>query len=382
LRGDGQIEALRLIDAEFGNLLTVAYGMLQAGRPRDSLAITGQLADYWRLGRNQSVGLQLLVAGLEADPHDDSLERLRALVTLPFAASTFAGIGRHESTSRQAAGMAARLGRRDLEDEALLGVGLAEAWTGRRVEGFETLGRVAGSAVNPWAAANARLIRSLMLILAGQVDAARRGVHALARQLRAAGDRIGEATAFMHLAVGLQRHGDPADAEEAARRSLELSGDEMPFVTMHSNYVLGLILDERRDLGGAELLRTVQIHFRHVGDLGCLNGVNRALADVSRRLGRDHEALELLREVVWLLPEVDQQETAASLLQVAEIYLARGHTRQAGVLGTAAANLIGGSGIGWNVRQRQRLDSVLEQSGGDDSPSTPIEDVIGVALHP
>lgn len=382
LRCPEQLDALHLIDAEFSNVLSVAHALLTAGRAREVLAITGGLGDYWRIGRNQLAGVQLLLAALEADSGGDSIERLQALVTLPFAASTFAGIARQAGRSRDATAMAVRLGRRDLADEALLAVGLAEAWAGRHPDGYETLGRVATSEANPWAAGTAQLIRSLMLIIVGRADDARRGVERVARELRIAGDRIGEATAFMHLAVGLQRHGEADDAEAAADRGLELAGGDIPLVTMHSNYVLGLIGDERGDRAGAELLEEVQRHFRHVGDLGCLNGVNRALADIARRRGDDEGALELLREVVWLLPDVDHQETAASLVQIAEVYLAQGHCDDAVILAMAAKRLVGGSGIGWNDRQHQRLAAVLDAAPvAPESPEHPLAHVIGVALQ-
>ena len=91
----------------------------------------------------------------------------------------------------------------------------------------------------------------------------------------------------MHLGIALQRHSEPIAAEAASLRSIELTGGGVPFVAMHSKHALGLVFDERGDPSGADLLAEVQGYFRHVGDLGCLNGVNRALADIARRQGDD-----------------------------------------------------------------------------------------------
>ena len=94
-----------------------------------------------------------------------------------------------------------------------------------------------------------------------------------------------------------------------------------------------------------------------------------------------NRALTLLRDTIWLLADVDQRETAAGLVQIAEIYLDGGHPVPAGVLASAAARLVGGSGVGWDDRQRKRSAEVLERSGGDADGTRPIKEVVGVALH-
>ena len=69
--------------------------------------------------------------------------------------------------------MAVALGRRDLEDEALLSVGLAEMRNARHDAASELLDRVAASEENWWAAANAQQYLSLMRLHAGRIADAR-----------------------------------------------------------------------------------------------------------------------------------------------------------------------------------------------------------------
>jgi hypothetical protein len=182
----------------------------------------------------------------------------------------------------------------------------------------------------------------------------------------------------MQFGMLVERHGDADVAERLLVRAIEVVGDAFPIVSAHASYALGLI-DERRAPGsGRERMLEAGAHFRRVGDLGCLNGVNRALADVSRHDGDDDGALDRLRQTVWMMPGVDDHELAASLVQIAEIYLDRGQLASAGALAGVAHRLRSGRGIGWNARQRARFYAVRAGAARSEEPLS-VEAAIAVA---
>lgn len=164
-----------------------------------------RLGDYWAIGRNQAEGERMLSDAICSTPEVRSVERLSALVALPRLTGTSAGALRYESQSREAMALAASLGRADLEAEARLFVGMAELCSGRLEAGIKSLRGVADSPANPWAAISAGVVIGLMGIASGDVEGSRRTLHLAARRYRAAGDRIGEASALVQSGTALQR---------------------------------------------------------------------------------------------------------------------------------------------------------------------------------
>ena len=143
----------------------------------------------------------------------------------------------------------------------------------------------------------------------------------------------------------------PRPAEADLRGGLEVAAGNLSHVASRAEYALGVILRQHDPAAAAELLQRASSQLRQIGDVGCLNACNRALADLACSSGDDDNALDLLQDTMWLMPDVDQQE-AASLVQIGEIYLRRGYVWQACALASAAEPLARGSGIGWNARQR------------------------------
>lgn len=142
------------------------------------------------------------------------------------------------------------------------------------------------------------------------------------------------------------------------------AGDVMPVLSAHARYALAMLdLEAGQDAGVEEKVDAIRSDLRRVGDLSHLSACHRALASLQVARGDQSAALELLREAVPGLVGHDDQELGLVLLDIADRYLALGHTRDLPVLAAAVEQLASGTGYAWDARQNDRLAALTDRVG-------------------
>jgi predicted ATPase/DNA-binding SARP family transcriptional activator len=326
LRGPGQLEALRVLRADYDNVLAALRHRCDTGKADEAVRLALRLSWYWQmLGRNPEaakwLGEALAVPGGEPSAERASAEAVNLLSRVESGPGT---------SPAQAAADRTRM--RELADRLLAHPELPSpfgvfgpvllAYLEDETAALAIFGRLAGEA-DVWAAGLAHLFRAQLHESAGELDAVRADVTAALERFRQAGDRWGQAATLPMRAQLRQYDGDLdgalADLSDAAALSAEFGS---------------LTLADRVDRD----LRWADLHLRR----GDTPEASRMIAAARRRAARAATPqlrclVEICDAALWLL--TGDVARAAALLEDARRTLLGGIESPSGHLRALAASV-------------------------------------------
>ncbi len=284
LRAAGQRDAIAVLDVEMGNYREILSRLLVTGHAKDALTIAAALGEYWFLTGYWVEGVALIDSALSVSDGDVSFEHALAMVQRARVYGTYAGTAARDADMEWAMAVADRNGRPDVAREAQTWLGLARVRSGRFVEGAADLAAVVSDAArHPWAAANARMLLGMGMVILGQAEQGRAECHRAAHSFDDLGDRLNAANVLKNIGLVLHRHGDRRHAREDLEAALDFAGTLMPVLSAHARYGMAMIeVDTGRqteeDLEAE--LDAIRSELRRVGDVSHLSGCQRALASL------------------------------------------------------------------------------------------------------
>ncbi|GHG64431.1 BTAD domain-containing putative transcriptional regulator [Streptomyces griseocarneus] len=237
LRGPGQHEWLRRLDADGGNLRTALETAVRGGRPEEALRLVAALSWYWLLRGRLGEARRWAEAALSTsdtgsagrtpradagDPRDGDLEDLRAEVRAlhqGFALLTGRPAPLAAPAGPEPADPGVRARTRWFRAYALFHTGsttAAEELTGRALAGFEEID-------DRWGVAAALGLRATHALIRGELPAVRSDGERSTALFRELGDGWGTLQSVGPLATLAEISGDYAHAERLLRDALELA---------------------------------------------------------------------------------------------------------------------------------------------------------------
>jgi predicted ATPase/DNA-binding SARP family transcriptional activator len=321
LRGPGQLDWMRRLEAEHDNLRGALRWAVAAGDGELALRLAGPLSWFWYMRGDRHDAAEWLPAALAAGPTVPSPIKARVLLISAFfriEGGDAKGTAAAQGLAEEARAVAERAG--DELGMAWADIALAQlASLGGQATGVEMLNRalsVLEAAGDRWSHAAALMTRAEISRYFGDLAAGRRDAEAALGEFRAVGERWGMAYAMDTLASIAETCGDYRRAvalvEEATGLAEELRLPEF-VASLHARQGIQLSLQGQHQRALA-LLGQALAEAERLGWRAGVAWIRGFLGLAARRRGDLDEARAQLERALAWSRETDASPVAATLL--------------------------------------------------------------------